>query len=61
MTEPGANVGLADLGAVEEGAVGRLEVAQQVAARVAQDLAVDARDRVLGEDEVVLLGLADRG
>src|SRR4029079_10305507 len=55
----GADIRLADLGAIEEGPVGRVEVAEQVTLGVADDLAVDAADRLLCDDDVVLLGLAD--
>ena len=59
MTQPGADVGFADLGAVEEGAVGRVQIAKQVPLGVAQDLAVHARHGLLGQDQVVLVDLAD--
>jgi hypothetical protein len=54
-----AQVGLLDLGAVEERAVGRLQIADQVALGVAHDLEVDARHRLVGEHQVVLGRLAD--
>ena len=56
----GLQVGLADLGAVEERAVGRAEIAQQVALGVAHDLAVVAADRLVGEHEIVVGALPMR-
>jgi hypothetical protein len=55
----GAQVRLLDLGAVEERAVGRLQIAHQVALGVAHDLEVDARHGLVAEHQVVLGRLAD--
>ena len=55
----GAQVGLLDLGAVEERAVRALQVADEVALGVARDLEVDARHGLVGEHEIVLGRLAD--
>src|SRR4051794_31671912 len=57
--DSGAQVAFADLRAVEQGSVGGPEVSQQVALVVANDLAVLARDRLVGEDQVVFGALAD--
>ena len=55
----GADVGLADLGAVEERAVGRVQIPQQVPLRVANDLKVGAADGLLRQDQVVVVALTD--
>src|SRR5690606_27866388 len=50
---------LFDLGAVEERAVRRGEIAQEIAAPIAHDLAVRARHGLVGEHQLVVLRLAD--
>jgi len=55
----GADVRLADFGAVEEGAVGRIQIAHQVALGVAHDLEVHPRYGLIREHEVVVVRFAD--
>jgi hypothetical protein len=56
---PRSQIAFADLGAVEQRAVGRAEIAQQVAPRVPDDLAVVAAHGRVGEHQIVALVFAD--